>query len=94
MLTEKETRRLSELAGLALQPEEVAHYTQEVSAILHWIERLQEVDVSSIELHEANESMPERDDQVTEPNRCEDILANAPDDQEGWFAVPKMIQGA
>lgn len=94
MPTEEEMGRLARLAGLALRPEEVAYYTKEVSAILHWIERLQEVDVSAVKLHGGSVSMPERADQVTEADRHDEVLVNAPDSQDGWFAVPKMIQSS
>ena len=33
-----------------------------------------------------------RDDVVTDGNRQQDVLANAPDAREGFFAVPKVVE--
>lgn len=89
-LTEKGMRNLARLASIELHSDELEYFSQEVSAIMHWIDQLQEVDVSGVgdELHA---SMPEREDIVTEPDQSEAVLANAPDAEMGWFGVPKMI---
>jgi len=33
-----------------------------------------------------------REDVVTDGNRSDDILANAPNAREGFFAVPKVVE--
>ena len=36
--------------------------------------------------------MPMRDDVVTDGNKRDDIIANAPEKAQGFFAVPKVIE--
>lgn len=83
---------VARLASIRLSKEEEAFMSKELNAVMEWIDRLAEVDVSDVTLHVATTSMPERADVVTEGNRRDEILANAPDAVDQWFAVPKMIK--
>ncbi|GIR77587.1 MAG: aspartyl/glutamyl-tRNA(Asn/Gln) amidotransferase subunit C [Alphaproteobacteria bacterium] len=66
----------------------------ELNAILNWIEELNEVDttgvqpLSSVTGHE----LPQREDVVSDGNKVEDILANAPEEASGFFVVPKVVE--
>ena len=66
----------------------------ELSNILGWIEQLQEVDVAGVEPMTAviPNRLRLRDDVVNDGNIRDDVLANAPDAQHGFFAVPKVIE--
>lgn len=83
---------IARLASIRLSKEEEAFMGQELNAVMDWIDQLNEVDVSDITLHVAATSMPERPDVATEGNHREEVLANAPEAVEQWFAVPKMIK--
>src|SRR4051794_7935168 len=87
-------RHIAKLARIAVSEAEVAALAPELSNILGWIEQLQEVDVAGIE--PMNAVIPNRlrlrDDVVTEPDRSDEILANAPAPEHGFFAVPKVIE--
>jgi aspartyl-tRNA(Asn)/glutamyl-tRNA(Gln) amidotransferase subunit C len=37
-------------------------------------------------------ALPRRKDEVTDGNRRDDILANAPEPTHGLFAVPKVVE--
>lgn len=91
MITEKDVQNIAKLASIKILPEEVSFVSNEINSIIHWIDQLQEVDISDVQ-DVPTCSMPERDDVVTETSHTEAILANAPDTQEEWFAVPKMIK--
>lgn len=44
--------QLAKLAKIDISPEEEAAFTESVSGVMHWIDKLQEVDVSGITLTE------------------------------------------
>ena len=87
-------RHIAKLARIAVSEEEVAALAPELSNILGWIEQLGEVDVAGIEPMTAviPNRLRLRDDVVTEGDRRDEILANAPAAEHGFFAVPKVIE--
>ncbi|MEA3046656.1 MAG: aspartyl-tRNA(Asn)/glutamyl-tRNA(Gln) amidotransferase subunit [Sphingomonadales bacterium] len=87
-------RHIARLARIAVSDEEVAALAPELSNILGWIEQLQEVNVSGIEPMTAviPNQLRLRDDIVTEGDIRDQILANAPAAEHGFFAVPKVIE--
>lgn len=71
----------------------------ELNQILGWVEQLGEVDVSGVEPMTAviENHLRLRDDVIdadplTGGNRREDVLANAPAAEHGFFGVPKVIE--
>ena len=98
-VTEKEVRHVAKLARLALGEDEIARMVPELNNILGWVEQLGEVDTDGVEPLTAviaNELRLRDDvvdaDPLTAGGRRDDILANAPDAQHGFFAVPKVIE--
>ena len=87
-------RHIAKLARIAVSDEEVAALAPELSNILGWIEQLQEVDVSGIEPMTAviPNKLRLREDAVTDGGIRDDVLANAPAAEHGFFAVPKVIE--
>ncbi|MDR1908100.1 MAG: Asp-tRNA(Asn)/Glu-tRNA(Gln) amidotransferase subunit GatC [Holosporales bacterium] len=91
-ISDKNVKNVAKLAGISLSEDEVLYVTSELDSIMTWINQLQAVDVSDVQIHGDSVSMPERPDCVTEHNACSKILANAPDAVDQWFAVPKIIK--
>jgi aspartyl-tRNA(Asn)/glutamyl-tRNA(Gln) amidotransferase subunit C len=91
---EKTVRHVAKLARIAVSDAEVRILAPELSNILGWVEQLGEVDVEGIEPMTAviPNSLRLRDDVVTAGDRRDDILANAPLAEHGFFAVPKVIE--
>ena len=87
-------RRIANLARIAIGDEEANQLVPELSKIIDMVAQLQEVDTSGVEPMAAviPHPMPLRDDVVTDGNRRDDILANAPEKAQGFFAVPKVIE--
>ena len=87
-------RHIARLARIAVSDAEVEALAPELNNILGWVEQLQEVDVSAVEPMTAviPNRLRLRDDVVTEGAIREDILANAPAAEHGFFAVPKVIE--
>jgi len=95
MSVDKDTvRRAAHLARIAVKEDELEPMAQKLNGILDWIEQLQEVDVEGVEPMTSVTPMrlKRREDVVTDGNRQADILANAPDAREGFFAVPKVVE--
>lgn len=93
-LTEKDVIKIAKLARIAVTPEEVTQYTQELSKILGFFETLQEVNTDGVQqmTSVANMQLPMREDIVTEGNCREAVLANAPHSDYGCFVVPKVVE--
>ena len=95
MSVDKETvRRVAKLARLAVKEDELEPLAGELNAILGWVEQLGEVDIDGVEPMTSVTPMrlKQRADEVTDGNRQDDILANAPLVREGFFAVPKVVE--
>jgi aspartyl-tRNA(Asn)/glutamyl-tRNA(Gln) amidotransferase subunit C len=90
----KTVRHIARLARIAVSDAEVEALAPELSNILGWIEQLGEVDVSGVEPMTAviPNHLRLRGDEVTAGGIRDDILANAPVTEHGFFAVPKVIE--
>jgi aspartyl-tRNA(Asn)/glutamyl-tRNA(Gln) amidotransferase subunit C len=73
---------------------EVEALVPELNNILGWIEQLGEVNTDGVEPLTAviDQKLRLRDDVVNDGGYREDVLANAPGAQHGFFAVPKVIE--
>jgi aspartyl-tRNA(Asn)/glutamyl-tRNA(Gln) amidotransferase subunit C len=93
-LSTDEVRHVAELAKLRLTEAEVEQFAGQLSAILEYAERLQEVDTSSVPptpyilplVNVMREDVPE-------PSLSnEAALANAPDREDGFFRVRAVFE--
>ena len=86
--------RIATLARIRLAEAEQEHLAGELSQILGWIEQLDEVDTSGVEpmASAVHQSLPMREDVVTEGDCRDRILANAPQQAHGFFVVPKVVE--
>ena len=90
----EQVRHIAGLARIAMSDEELARLEPELNNILNWIEQLSEVDTQGVEplATVIDQKMRLREDEVTEGNQRDDVLANAPKAEHGFFAVPKVIE--
>jgi aspartyl-tRNA(Asn)/glutamyl-tRNA(Gln) amidotransferase subunit C len=88
------TRRVAHLARLRVAEADLEPLSRDLSRILAFAEQLAAVDVEGVEPMTSVTPMPlkRRDDTVTDGGRRDDVLANAPDTAEGFFAVPKVVE--
>jgi len=95
MAIDKDTaRRVAHLARIETPEAELDNLAAELSNILNFMEQLNEVDVEGVEPMTSVSPMnaPMRADEITAGNISEEILSNAPDAREGFFAVPKVVE--
>lgn len=87
-------RKVAKLARIAVPEAELPALAEKLSGILGFMEQLNEVDVEGIEPMTSVTPMrlKRRADVVTDGNIAAQILKNAPDAREGFFAVPKVVE--
>ena len=85
---------IAALARIRLKEEELAPLAAELSQILNWVEQLAEVDTADVApmTSVAAMALPMRADEVSDGDRRDEILANAPQSVRGFFAVPKVVE--
>ncbi|ESR23607.1 Asp-tRNA(Asn)/Glu-tRNA(Gln) amidotransferase subunit GatC [Lutibaculum baratangense] len=87
-------KRIAHLARIAVTEEEAAALQGELNTILDWVEQLGEVDVADVEpmTSVVATTMRKRRDEVTDGGRATDVTANAPETEDGYFIVPKVVE--
>lgn len=87
-------KRVAHLSRIALTDEEAEQMTNELNTRLGFIEQLNEVDVSGVEPMTSVLPMKlrTREDVVTDGNIAAEITANAPESEDNFYVVPKVIE--
>lgn len=87
-------RRVARLARIRLDDAEVEAMGSELNAILGFVEQLGEVDVTGVEAMTSVTpmAMKKRADVVTDGHCADDIVANAPETDDHFFRVPKVVE--
>jgi aspartyl-tRNA(Asn)/glutamyl-tRNA(Gln) amidotransferase subunit C len=93
-LTREEVQRVAMLARLRLSPEEEQHLTAQLEKILQFVEKLNELDTSQVEpfTHTVELTNALREDRAINRPQPAELLMNAPDKEENFFKVPKIIE--
>lgn len=93
-VTTKDVRRVARLARLSVSEDDLEPLAEDLSKIFAWIEQLNEVDIEGVEpMTSAVNVKPKlRKDKVTDGEIRDQILANAPRAEEGFFVVPKAVE--
>ena len=87
-------RRIAHLARIKVSDEDVPHLQDELNAILRFVEELANVDVLGVEPMTSVMPMPmkKRADVVTDGGIADAIVANAPEREDHFFKVPKVVE--
>lgn len=92
-VTTKDVTYIAELAKLKFSDDEMLTMTSELNNILHYVEKLNEVDTEGVlplsTIHDAVNVL--REDVEHQPLSSAAVLLNAPDRQDRFFKVPKVI---
>ena len=91
---EKMVHRVANLARIGITDDEVPKLTIELSAILGFVEQLFELDTQGVKplTSAVEDKIRGRDDVVTDGGCAKDVLANAPEKDDEYFAVPKVVE--
>lgn len=92
-IDETQVRHVAKLSRLDLTDEEVAQFSTQLSAIIEYIEKLDELDTDSVEplAHCLPIHNVFRADIVKDSLGVEKALANAPQRHDEYFKVPKIL---
>jgi aspartyl-tRNA(Asn)/glutamyl-tRNA(Gln) amidotransferase subunit C len=93
-ITAKEVQHVAKLARLSLSEEETEKFAGQLNAILKYAEKLNELDTDGVD--PTSHPMPlenvMRDDEVRPSWPLESVLKNAPDEEDGQFKVPAVLE--
>ncbi len=92
MITIKDVEHVAKLARLELTEEEKEIYTKQLGDVLKYVDQMNEVDTSNIKpmSHAVDFVNVMRDDNVVMEQTKEELMANAPLEEDGFFKVPKI----
>ena len=93
-LTNDQLQAVAHLARIAVEAEWQEDLRSDLNAILDQASMLDDPRLDELEpmAHPLDQTQPMRADEVTEPDRREDLLAGAPATEKGLFLVPKVIE--
>ena len=92
-ISKEEVLHIAKLSRLKLSESEVDALAHNLSDILQYVEKLNELDVSGVEpmTHAVPTQMRLREDVVEQRLTRDDLMKNAPATQDGMFKVPKVV---
>lgn len=90
----KTVRHIARLARIALKDEQVEPMVNELNNILAWVQQLEEVDVAGVPplTSVVEQCLKMRGDVVTEGGQADALMANAPQAEENFFVVPRVVE--
>ena len=90
-----QVEHVADLAQLTLSDQEKELFREQLSSILEYAQRLQQLDTSAIPPTATVLPLENvmRDDLVRPSLPREDVLANAPHTEDGYFRVPVVLEG-
>ena len=95
MSVDKDTvRRIAKLSRLALAEDRCAPMAAELNGIMTWVAQLNEVNVEGVApmTSVVEQNLKMREDKVTEGGNADALMANAPDGEDHFFVVPKVVE--
>ncbi len=92
MITIKDVEHVAKLARLELTEEEKELYTKQLGDVLKYVDQMNEVDTSSVKpmSHAVDFVNVMREDKVVYEHTKDELMANAPHEENGFFRVPKI----
>ena len=92
MIGTDDVKHVAKLARLELTEDEINKYSQQLGSILEYVEQMNEVDTTGIEPmpHAIPVYNVMREDVVKYEQTKEEMMANAPFEEDGFFRVPKI----
>ncbi len=94
-VTRKDVEHIAELARLKFGDEELESFTEQLNEILSYVEKLNELDTENVKplSHPVESGSVFREDAVEPSVDRKEALKNAPDSDDEFFRVPKVIGG-
>jgi aspartyl-tRNA(Asn)/glutamyl-tRNA(Gln) amidotransferase subunit C len=93
-ITRQQVEHIAHLARLEFGEKEIEAFTQQLDSILTYFDKLKEVDTTSVKptSHAIMVKNVFREDEVVESILRDSCLKNAPEKENDFFRVPKIIE--
>jgi len=93
-IQESDIVKVAKLARLDLSADEKDEFSRQLNGIIEYVEKINELDTSAVEAadHIADISNVFRKDVVQKSFEQSDLKKIAPDFQDGYIVVPKIIE--
>jgi aspartyl-tRNA(Asn)/glutamyl-tRNA(Gln) amidotransferase subunit C len=93
-LTRDDVKKVARLSRLRMDDQQLDALLPKMNTIVGFIEQLAEVDTDNVEplSNVARSTLPLRADVINDGECRDAVLANAPESEEGFFAVPKVVE--
>ena len=96
-ISREDVLKVATLANLELSDSEVETYRGQLDDILTYIDKLNEIDTSSVEpmtqvMAVSADDSPLREDVVVRADIITEVLQGAPDPEAPYFRVPRVIE--
>lgn len=95
MSVDKDTvRRIARLARIKMPEERLGPMVAELNGIFQWVEMLGEVKVEGVPAMTSvvAQKLKWRKDDVTDGGVADGLMRNAPESEENFFVVPKVVE--
>ncbi len=94
MISDKDVQYVADLARIHLRNDEISHLTKDLENILHYIQKLDTLDVTDVQptSHVASLKNVHREDAVKPSLTQQEALKFSVEQHEGSFKVPKVIE--
>jgi len=92
-ISKDDIKKCAKLARIDLTEEEEEKFYEQLSSILGYFEKLNELDLEGVEpiYQVTGQKNIFRDDEVTNISRQKDMLRNAPDQEDGFIKVKSVF---
>jgi aspartyl-tRNA(Asn)/glutamyl-tRNA(Gln) amidotransferase subunit C len=93
-LSKDDVRKIAFLARIRVAEERLEPLAGELNNIVGWVEQLAEVDTTGVApmTSVVETETPMRPDVVNDGDIADKVLANAPDGEGAFYAVPKVVE--
>lgn len=93
-LSQPEVEKIAHLARIAIQPQDVPDYAENLSRILDLVAQMNAVDTTGVEpmAHPMDVAARLRVDEISETDQRDAFQARAPQVEAGLYLVPKVIE--
>jgi aspartyl-tRNA(Asn)/glutamyl-tRNA(Gln) amidotransferase subunit C len=95
MSVDKDTvRRIAKLSRIALDEARVTSMVDELNGIFAWVQQLNEVNIDGVPAMTSvvAQRLKMRDDTITDGGIANELMANAPQGEDHFFVVPKVVE--
>lgn len=93
-LDKNTVKKVASLARIRMSDEELERMAPQLSKIIGFVEQLGEVNTDAVEplANVVDITLRLREDEITDGNYADKILANAPEHTQGFFVVKKVVE--